>query len=141
MQFVFFPFQFFPFFSFSFESFSLFLQNSLLVLPTSQTLFGWQSPSLPSIQRRDLHAKNPKEVTKYSEAKYAMVEANNICAQIQRLLHDPNLNPALAKSIDTDLYWISIDKKETGMRRSKVCSILMEGVLFRLLLGVGAGVL
>ena len=34
-----------------------------------------------------------------------------------------------------------VDKKETGMRRSKVCSILMEGVLFRLLLGVGAGVL
>jgi exonuclease III len=28
-------------------------------------LFGSQSPSLPSIQRRDLHAKNPKEVTKY----------------------------------------------------------------------------
>jgi hypothetical protein len=71
-------------------------------------LFGSQSPSLASIHRRDLHAKNPKEVTKYLEAKHALMEAHNIFDCIQRLITDPNLNPALAKSIDTDLYRISI---------------------------------
>jgi hypothetical protein len=36
------------------------------------------------------------------------MEAHNIFDRIQRLITDPALNPALAKSIDTDLYWISI---------------------------------
>jgi hypothetical protein len=71
-------------------------------------LFGSQSPRLTYIQRRDLHAKNPKEVTKYLEAKHNMMEAHNIFERIQRLIDEPTLNPALAKSIDTDLYRISI---------------------------------
>jgi hypothetical protein len=70
-------------------------------------LFGSQSPRSTSIQRRDLHAKNPKEVTKYLEAKHDLMEAHNIFKRIQRLINDPTLNPALAKSIDTDLYQIS----------------------------------
>jgi hypothetical protein len=36
------------------------------------------------------------------------MEAHNIFDSIQRLITDPNLNPALAESIDTDLYRISI---------------------------------
>jgi hypothetical protein len=71
-------------------------------------LFGSQSPCLRSIQRRNLHAKNPKEVTKYLEAKYNLMEIHNIFEQMRRLTDDLTLNPALAKSIDTDLYWISI---------------------------------
>jgi hypothetical protein len=71
-------------------------------------LFGSQSPHLTSIQHRNLHAKNPKEVTKYLEAKHDLMEAYNIFKRIQILINDPTLNPALAKSIDTDLYWISI---------------------------------
>jgi hypothetical protein len=51
---------------------------------------------LASIQRRDLHAKNPKEVTKYLEAKQALMKAHNIFDRIQRLITDPNLNPAFA---------------------------------------------
>jgi hypothetical protein len=70
-------------------------------------LFGSQSSCLTSIQRRDLHAKNPKEVTKYLEAKHDVMEAHNIFERIQRLIHNPTLNPALAGSIDTDLYRIS----------------------------------
>jgi hypothetical protein len=70
-------------------------------------LFGSQSPCLTSIQRRDLHAKNPKEVTKYLEAKHDLMEAHNIFERIQRLINDPTLTPALAESIDTDLYRIS----------------------------------
>jgi hypothetical protein len=71
-------------------------------------LFGSQSPRLTSIQRRNLHAKNPKEVTKHLEAKHNLMEVHNILERIQRLINDSTLNPALAKSIDTDLYWISI---------------------------------
>jgi hypothetical protein len=71
-------------------------------------LFGSQSPSLASIQRRDLHAKNPKEVTKYLEAKHDLMEAHIIFDHIQRLMTNPILNPDLAESINTDLYWISI---------------------------------
>jgi hypothetical protein len=71
-------------------------------------LFGSQYPCLASIQRRDLHAKNPKEVTKYLEAKHNLMEAHNIFDRIQRLINNPTLNPALAESIDTDLYRISI---------------------------------
>jgi hypothetical protein len=71
-------------------------------------LFGSQSPCLTSIQCRDLHAKNPKEVTKYMEAKHNRLEAHNIFERIQRLINISTLNPALAKSIDTDIYWISI---------------------------------
>jgi hypothetical protein len=37
-------------------------------------LFGSQSPSLASIHRRDLYAKNLKEVTKYLEAKHALAD-------------------------------------------------------------------
>jgi hypothetical protein len=73
-----------------------------------EALFGSQSPSLASIHRRDLHAKNPKEVTKYLEAKHDLLEAHNIFDRIQRLITDPHLNTALAVSINTDLYWISI---------------------------------
>jgi hypothetical protein len=71
-------------------------------------LFGSQSPSLPSIQRRDLHAKSPKEVTKYLKAKYDMMEAHKIFERIQNLLDDPTLHPTLAESINTDRYRISI---------------------------------
>jgi hypothetical protein len=35
------------------------------------------------------------------------MEAHNIFECIQRLINDPTLNPALAASIDTDLYQIS----------------------------------
>jgi hypothetical protein len=70
-------------------------------------LFGSQSPSLPSIQRGDLHAKNPKEVTKYLKAKYDMMEDHKIFERIQNLLDDPTLPPTLAESIDTNLYWIT----------------------------------
>jgi hypothetical protein len=61
-------------------------------------LFGSQSPRLTSIQRRDLHAKNPKEVTKYLETKHDLMEAHNIFKRIQRLINEPTLNPALAES-------------------------------------------
>jgi hypothetical protein len=71
-------------------------------------LFGLQSPRLASMQRRDLHAKNPKELTKYLEAKHDLMEAHNMFDRIQRLITDPTLNPALAERINTDLYWISI---------------------------------
>jgi hypothetical protein len=71
-------------------------------------LFGSQSPRLASIQRSNLHAKNPKEVTKYLEAKHDLMEAHNIFDCIQRLITNPTLKPALAESINTDLYWISI---------------------------------
>jgi hypothetical protein len=71
-------------------------------------LFGSQSPCSASIQRCDLHAKNPKEVTQYLEAKHNLMEANSIFDRIQRLINDPTLNPALPESIDTDLYQISI---------------------------------
>jgi hypothetical protein len=70
-------------------------------------LLGSQSPHLTSIQHRDLHAKNPKEVTKDLEAKHNLMEAHNIFERIQRLINDPTLNPALAESIDTDLYQTS----------------------------------
>jgi hypothetical protein len=63
---------------------------------------------LTSIQRRDFHAKNPKEVTKYLEAKHNLMEAQNIFERIQKWIDDPTLSLALAKSIDTDLYRISI---------------------------------
>jgi hypothetical protein len=71
-------------------------------------LFGSQSPALPPIHKCDIHAKNPKEVTKYIESKYTMMEAHNIFAQIRRLMDDPLPNPDLAESIDTDLHRISI---------------------------------
>jgi hypothetical protein len=48
-------------------------------------LFGSQSPSLPSMQWRDLHAKNPKEITKYLKAKYSMMEAHKFFERIQTL--------------------------------------------------------
>ena len=55
-----------------------------------------------------IHAKNPKEVTKYLESKYTMMEAHNIFARVRHLMADPILNPVLTESIDTDLHRISI---------------------------------
>jgi hypothetical protein len=55
-----------------------------------------------------LHAKNPKEVTKYLEAKYDLMEQRNIFARIQQLRTDPNPNHDLAESIDQDLHRLSI---------------------------------
>jgi hypothetical protein len=55
-------------------------------------LFGSQSPCLTSIQRCDLYAKNPKEVTKYLEAKHDLMEAHNIFECIQRLINNPTVH-------------------------------------------------
>lgn len=71
-------------------------------------LFGSQSPSLPPIHKRDLHARNPKEVTKYLEHKHHMMKAHHIFSRVKRLLDDPIPNSTLAESIDTDLFRISI---------------------------------
>jgi exonuclease III len=71
-------------------------------------LFGSQSPPLPPIHKRDIHAKNPQEVTKYIEAKYDLMAAHNIFARVQKLLTDPEPNPTLAETIDAELYRTSI---------------------------------
>jgi hypothetical protein len=64
------------------------------------SLFGSESPSLlPLVHKRDIHSRNPKEVTKYLEAKYNLMAQHNIFAQVKQLCDDPNPNHDLAKSI------------------------------------------
>jgi hypothetical protein len=76
-------------------------------------LFGSQFPSLPPLHKCDIHARNPKEVTKYLEAKYSLMQAHNIFARIRRLRDDSTLNPECAESIDRDLFRISIAAGKT----------------------------
>jgi hypothetical protein len=103
-------------------------------------LFGSESPPLPPMHKRDLHAKNPKEVTKYLEAKYEMMEQRNIFARVRQLRDNPSPNHDLAESIDRDLLRISIAAgKKCQQFREPVWSIKLNaararvGILKRLL--------
>jgi hypothetical protein len=95
-------------------------------------LFGSESPSLPPLHKRDLHAKNPKEVTKYLEAKYALMEQRNIFARVRQLCNDPHPNHDLAKSIDRDILRLSIAAGKTCQKfREPAWSIKLYAALAR----------
>jgi exonuclease III len=95
-------------------------------------LFGSESPSLPPLHKRDLHAKSPKEVTKYLEAKYDLLAQRNLFNQVTELCKAPHPNHELAEQIDQDLHCLSIAAaKQCQKFREPVWSIKLNAARAR----------